>query len=355
MTQKLVLEGPRRVRLVRTHSRPLHRGEVRLRSILSAISHGTEINLYRGTSPFDGKTFDPDLRAFVPLPDGSTYPVGLGYEMVSEVVAVADDVTELAVGDIVHTGTPHQEETILHAPSAFAADYPLTRLPRGADPRGGLFVSLGSVALQAVHDAHVKLGDVVVVSGLGTIGLLTVQMARLAGAATVIAVDPIERRRHMAQRFGAIPLAPQEAQRGVGTQIKLLNDRRGADVAIETSGNAAALHDAIASVGVGGRIVAVGFYQGDALGLRLGEEWHHNRPTLVSSMGLWGCPHRDHPAWDRRRLTDVVVRLICDGKVSTDGMLTHTFAFSRAAEAYDMIDRDGGDALRVALRYDAGA
>jgi 2-desacetyl-2-hydroxyethyl bacteriochlorophyllide A dehydrogenase len=348
----LVLEAPRRLGLEDLGPRrPLERGQVRLRSIASAISHGTEVNLYRGTSPFDGKAFDAELRTFTPTSNGSSYPVRLGYEMVSEVVELAGDVPGVATGDIVHTGTPHQEETVIHAQSAFDADYPLTRLGRGTDPRLGLFISLGSVALQAVHDARIKLGDVVVVSGLGAIGLLAVQMAVLNGAARVIAIDPIQRRRDMAERWGAIALDPADAGAGVGTAVKERNDRAGADIAIETSGAAAALHGAIASVGVGGRVVAVGFYQGDAVGLRLGEEWHHNRPTLISSMGLWGCPHRDHPAWTRRRLTDSVVDLLSGGRVSTEGMLTHTFDFDRAADAYALIDSGSPEVLRIALEY----
>ena len=63
-------------------------------------------------------------------------------------------------------------------------------------------------------------------------------------------------------------------------------------MAIETSGTTAGLHDAIAAAGLGGRVVTVGFYQGGAPELRLGEEWHHNRLDMVSSMGAWGAPHR---------------------------------------------------------------
>ena len=102
-----------------------------MRSKLSGISHGTELSLYRGTSAFSDKVFDRGLRAFVDPPAGSasTYPVTLGYEMVGEVIEVAPDVTAVAVGDLVHTGTPHQEETSStcrvaagHLPAGGAAD-----------------------------------------------------------------------------------------------------------------------------------------------------------------------------------------------------------------------------------------
>src|SRR6476620_5000739 len=115
MPRALVLEGERRLELQEQPSRPLKPGEVRLRARLSGISHGTELSLYRGTSAFADKVFDRGLRAFVEPPAGSAsaYPVTLGYEMISEVVEVGSGVTEVTVGDLVHTGTPHQEETVL--------------------------------------------------------------------------------------------------------------------------------------------------------------------------------------------------------------------------------------------------
>lgn len=132
--------------------------------------------------------------------------------------------------------------------------------------------------------------------------------------------------------------------------VKEANGGRGVDTAIETSGTASGLHAAIASVTVGGRVVSVGFYQGDAVGLRLGEEWHHNRPTMVSSMGVWGCPHRDHPAWDRQRLTDTVVDLVCGGGLETTPLISRIVPFDDAVTAYRLID-ERRDLLRIGLAY----
>jgi threonine dehydrogenase-like Zn-dependent dehydrogenase len=181
MPRSLVLDGPRRLRLAEQPSRPLEPGEIRLRARLSGISHGTELSLYRGTSAFTDKVFDRGLRAFVTPHAGSAagYPVTLGYEMVAEVVEAAPDVTEVKVGDLVHTGTPHQEETVLDVAASLAATYPLVRLPTAERLERALFISLSAVALQAVHDAEIKLGDAVSVHGLGAIGLLAVQMCTL--------------------------------------------------------------------------------------------------------------------------------------------------------------------------------
>jgi 2-desacetyl-2-hydroxyethyl bacteriochlorophyllide A dehydrogenase len=353
MPRSLVLDGPRRLRLAEQPSRPLEPGEIRLRAKLSGISHGTELSLYRGTSAFTDKVFDRGLRAFVHPHAGSAagYPVTLGYEMVSEVTEVAPDVTEVKVGDLVHTGTHHQEETVLDVAASLEATYPLVRLPTAERPERALFISLAAVALQAVHDAEIKLGDAVSVHGLGTIGLLAVQMCTLEGIQNVFAVDPDPQRRQLAARFGATQVLDPTGEVPTGLQVHELNMGHGVDVAIEVSGSDRALQDALASAGLGGTVVAAGFYQGGAANVRLGEEFHHNRLSLIASMGGWGAPHRDFPLWDRRRVMATATRLLYTDRVSVEGLLGRRFPFDQAPAAYRWIDEHPQAAVKVALTY----
>ena len=355
MARALVLEGPRTLRLRDEEVPRLHARDVRVRAVASGISHGTELNLYRGTSGFADFVFDPVLRAFV-RPDSarSPYPAPLGYEMVGVVEEIGSEVGELGVGDLVHAGTPHREETVLDVDAAAKASYPLVRLPAGEPPEHALFVSLGAVALVALHDALLKLGDHVAVFGLGAIGLLLVQMARLAGAGRVTAVEPVASRRALGTELGADEvLDPREAEDGVGAAVKR-SGGRGVDVAIETSGQIAGLHGAIAATALGGKVVTVGFYQGGAPELRLGEEWHHNRLDMVSSMGAWGAPHRAHPAWDRERVMRTVVDLLASGRVRVDSLPVRQFPFEQAVEAYRWLDANPNEAVKVALTYEGG-
>jgi len=326
---------------------------VRLRSRLSGISHGTELSLYRGTSAFTDKVFDRGLRAFVAPPAGSAsaYPVTLGYEMVSEVVEVGAGVTEVTEGDLVHTGTPHQEETVLDVEESLRTTYPLVVLPTADDLDRALFVSLAAVALQAVHDAEIKLGDTVSVHGLGAIGLMTVQMCRLDGIQNVIGVDPDPQRRDFAKRVGATLVLDPANAHPVGVSIRELNDGHGVDVALEVSGSDLGLQGALAAAGLGATVVAAGFYQGGAANLRLGEEFHHNRLTLIASAGGWGVPNRHAPLWDRRRIMATATRLLYTGQVSVAGMLDRRFPFEEAPEAYRWLDEHPKGAIKVALVY----
>jgi 2-desacetyl-2-hydroxyethyl bacteriochlorophyllide A dehydrogenase len=275
------------------------------------------------------------------------YPMRLGYEWVGRVDAVGADVRGLEVGEHVHLTLPHRETHTFATGDGPAA--PWLVLPREVEPERATLLQSAAIALQAVHDARLEVGDRVAIFGLGVHGLLALQLARLAGAGWVAAVDPVGRRRRLARDFGAdCTLDPNTSD--AGREIKLASGR-GPDVAIEFSGRYAALHEALRCVRVAGAVVAAGFYVGSAGSeLRLGEEFHHNRLTLVGSMSGWGAPQRE-PGWDRRRLRATALDLIAKGRLDVDAFITHRVSFERSAEAYELIDRRPAETLRVVLTY----
>lgn len=352
MPRTLVTTAPRRLGRREAPRQELGPGEVRLRTVVSGVSHGTELNLYRGTSAFGDRRFDDELRAFVPAEpvdaDGPDRGTELGYELVGEVVEIGPGLDDVAVGDLVHAPVPHADEAVVSLREPTAIGYPATRLPAGMAAETALFSALGCVALFAVHDARIGFGDVVSVHGLGTIGLLTTQFAVLSGA-TVVGLDPVARRREAARRLAGIETFDPSVTSAV--DLKRWLGSSGVDTAIEVSGTYRGMQQAIASVRVGGRVVSAGFYQGGATELRLGDEWHHNRPTMVSSMGVWGCPHRDHPRWDRLRVADTVTRALATGRLSVDGLVTHRVPFDEAERAYALLDERADETIKVALTY----
>jgi len=349
MPEELQLIGPREVAIVPYDDPPLQAGEVRARAIMSGVSHGTEMNLLTGHNPFVEQEFDHELRLFVPrqapLPDA----VELGYEWIGEVIDIAPDVSRFKVGDRVHLSFRHRQthtfdenvETLLG---------PVTPLPDRFAPEQGIFSALAGVALQAVHDAHIKVGDYVVVFGMGVIGLLAVQLAKLNGASWVAAVDPLASRRALALKLGA-EAAYGPTNEEVAYAIKANTPYHGADVAIELSGNYHALNEAIRVVRMGGTVVAGGFNRGDGTPLTLGAEWHHNRVTLLSSMGVWGCPHRDHPTWNRGRVHQTAIELLATGRLKTDELVTHRIPFEQAADAYQLIESQPEAVIKIILTY----
>jgi 2-desacetyl-2-hydroxyethyl bacteriochlorophyllide A dehydrogenase len=348
MPSELQLTGPRSIALAPYEEAALERNEIRAEAIVSGISHGTELALYRGVSPFGGKRFDLDLRLFVEDASAQAYPMLLGYEWVGKVTETGEDVKEVRPGDLVHLGLPHrQTQTVAIAVDPFAH---WTVLPAVFEPERGALLRSTAIALQAIHDAQIEVGARVAVYGLGVFGLLAVQLARLSGASWIAALDPILSRRTLAERLGAdLVLDPTGCDSA--REIKLATERKGVDVAIEFSGRYSALHEAIRSARLAGTVVTAGFYVGDAGSeLRLGEEWHHNRLTLVGSMSGWGAPQRQ-AGWDRRRLGVAALDLLAQGRLAVDELVTQRIPFERAADAYDLIDRDPEQTLRVVLTY----
>ena len=348
MPNELLLTAPRAIRIVPYEDPALGSDEVRAVGIASGISHGTELALYRGDTAFGEKRFNLDLRQFVEDAETQPYPMRLGYEWVGRVDAIGADVRGIEVGDRVLLTLPHRETHSVTSAGDLAA--PWLVLPTELDPERAALLQAAAIALQAVHDARLKVGDRAAIFGLGAFGLLAVQLARLSGAGWIGAVDPIAGRRELARSFGAdCTLDPDCCD--AGREIKLASGRGGPDVAIEFSGRYAALHEALRCVRLAGTVVAAGFYVGGAgSDLRLGEEFHHNRLTLVGSMSGWGAPHRE-PGWDRRRLRATALDLLVHGRVDVAAFITHRFPFERAAEAYELIDRRPEETLRVVLTY----
>jgi 2-desacetyl-2-hydroxyethyl bacteriochlorophyllide A dehydrogenase len=323
--------------------RALRPDEVRASAIVSGISQGTELQLWRGTSPFGGKRFDPDLRLFVDGQHSAGYPLRIGYEWIGRIAEVGSEVRDLEVGELVHLPRPHSEQQIFAVDRS--AGLPFV-LPDGLSPETATLLQTATVALQAVHDASLKLGDRVAIFGLGAFGLLTVQLARFQGARWIAASDPIDDRRSFAERLGA-DLALDPTSTDVGLQLRRL-DGVGVDVAIEFSGSYAALEQAMRSVRVGGTVVAAGFYTGGELAL--GEEFHHNRLTLVASMGGWSSPPRE-PRWPRSRARALAAELLATDRLQAADFVTHRFRLAEADAAYALLDRRPEEVLRATIAY----
>jgi 2-desacetyl-2-hydroxyethyl bacteriochlorophyllide A dehydrogenase len=340
--------GAREVEVAEFDPEPVPAGSLRVRTLYSGISAGTELTAYRGTNPYLTRTWDARRRLFV---DGAAelgYPVeGWGYSEVGVVTEVAPDVDG-------RPGVPAKDELVWgiwgHRSEAVVAASTLDGhvLPRGLDPLAATFARVGSVALNALLAAESHLGESAAVFGQGVIGLLATRLATLSGV-RVVACDAIRSRLDKAVEFGAV--ATVDVTTGSAAErTRELTGGRGADVAVELSGNTHALHEAIRSVAVGGRVVAAGFYQGDALGLRLGEEFHHNRVELVCSQ-IGGPPPRLAGRWDQDRMNRTFLQLAAEGGVDPVGLVTHRVRVADVAEAYDLLDRRPAEALQIVLDY----
>ncbi|MEV6742337.1 zinc-binding alcohol dehydrogenase [Streptomyces sp. NPDC051104] len=340
--------GPRQVEVADVASEPLPPGHLRVRTRYSGISAGTELTAYRGTNPYLTRTWDPEARLFRDDVAGISYPVaGWGYSEVGEVTEVSPELAGTpglpSVGDLVWGIWGHRSEGVVPVERMVGHT-----LPAGLEPLAGAFARVGAIAYNAVLAADIHLGEDVAVFGQGVIGLITTRLAALNGA-RVTAVDAIDARLKTARAWGAVHTVNARCG-NVAETLREHTDGRGADVAIEISGVHPALHDAIRSVTVGGRVVASGFYQGDGIGLRLGDEFHHNRVQIVCSQ-IGGVPPQLSHRWTVERLQRTFLRLVAEGRVDVRSLVSHTVPVAEAADAYALLDERPAEALQVVLEF----
>jgi threonine dehydrogenase-like Zn-dependent dehydrogenase len=212
----------------------------------------------------------------------------------------------------------------------------------------GIFSQIGAIALNGILDSSIRLGETVAVFGLGIVGNLVGQLARLSGA-RVIGVDLLPQRLDKAREVG-FDLVINGQNGSAAEQIKELTGGRGADVCIEATGAIPALNEAIRAVAYSSKVVALGFYQGGAQGLILGDEFHHNRINLVCSQISGVSPDLQH-RWNQNRLVITFMELLAQSRVQVQPLLTHIRPAWEAQALYDLIDRQPDSVLQAVLDF----
>ncbi|MBI5955322.1 MAG: zinc-binding dehydrogenase [Chloroflexi bacterium] len=346
MSEVLVFTQPRKIDFDIVEDRALEAKEIRVRTQYSGISAGTEMTAYRGSNPYLSKQWDAKNRLFLPSDSPSQpYPLsGWGYEEVGEVIEVGAEVASLKVGDVVYGTWGHRTQSILQE------EFASKRIkPAGLDPILAIYSHIGPIALNGILDANIHVGETVAVFGLGVLGQVIAQLAKLSGA-RVIGVDLIEKRLELAKSLGAIDWGLDPRQGSAAEKIKEMTNGRGTDVTIEISGNSKALNEAVRAAAYSSRVVALGFYQGDAQGLLLGEEFHHNRISLVCSQISNVDPALSH-RWDRIRLIHTIMDLQAQGSLNLRPVITHVIPFKQAAQGFQILDETPDQALQVVLDF----
>jgi len=125
---------------------------------------------------------------------------------------------------------------------------------------------------------------------------------------------------------------------------------------VEAGGDDQALHDDRAdrlvqrAVVVEGLVVASGFYQGGAVNLRLGEEFHHNRVRIVASQ-ISGTPVGLGDRWDQPRLVRTFMDLVRQGRVDARSLVTDVVDAGDVAAVFERLDRGDPEVLQAVLRF----
>ena len=322
MVASVWFAAPREVELREEALPRLEPADVRVEAVASAISHGTEMLVFRGQVPAGLELDLPTLRG------SFDFPIKYGYASVGRVVECGSAVDRLEVGDHVFVHHPHQTSYVV------PQTLPI-RLPDGLDPMLGVFLANVETAVNVVLDAAPRLGERVVVFGQGVVGLLITQLLNRTGVSQVDVVEPIERRRDLALSVGAD--AATEAASG-----------QDYDLAIESSGHPAALDQALERVAFGGTVVVSSWYGTKPVSLTLGGAFHRRRLRIVSSQ-VSNIDASLQPRWSNARRLALARDLLCD--LELRALISHQIPFERAADAYRVVDSHPDQTVQVVLTY----
>jgi predicted dehydrogenase/threonine dehydrogenase-like Zn-dependent dehydrogenase len=279
-------------------------------------------------------------------------PIAMGYCNAGVVLEVGAGVTGYQPGDRVLSNGPHAE--VVNVPVNLCA-----QVPGNVGDDSAPFAVIGAIALQGIRLLEPTLGERVVVTGLGLVGLLAVQLLQANGV-RVLGADPEPSRCKAAERLGATTVVI--GSEGALEQAALaFTAGAGLDGALITASTSSSepINQAARACRKRGRIVQVG-----ATGLELQRaEFYQKELTLQVSCsygpGRYDTDYEqrgnDYPAayvrWTEQRNFQAVLEQMALGRVQTQDLVTHRFGIDRAHEAYDLVAGSAQGA--ILLEYDA--
>lgn len=314
---------------------PPGHGQVRLETLYTGFSAGTELTFMKHTNPYFRSRWDADRGVFVPGEPSIGYPVPfLGYMEVARVIESRS--AAFTPGQIVASTYAHKTG---HTADPFRDV--LIPLPSHLDPILGVFVAqMGPIAANGILHADAEIfgsqvgrfgqgveGRPVLVIGAGTVGLMTALFAQRAGASDIVVADPSEFRRRKVECFGIKAMTEDAALDYAKSNWHAGGTDRGADFVFQTRAHAGSLHAALRALRPQGTVIDLAFYQGGAEALRLGEEFHHNGLAIRCAQ-INRVPRGLGHSWDRRRLAlETVALLEQAGEVIKREIITHIVPF----------------------------
>lgn len=286
-------------------------------------------------------------------------PHVLGHEASGEVMEVGPAVTNVKKGDtVVMHWRPSRgiqaepakyrwKERVVNAGwittfqnYSIVSENRLTRVPKDFDKKIAPLLGCAVTTAFGVvnNDAHVKVGQSVVVFGVGGVGINIVQAASMVSAHPIIAVDIVTKKLAMAKKFGATHTLSASAT--TPAQIRKIVGSSGADIVIDTTGNGRVIEASYELTHPDGKTILVGVPRKDDK-VSIYTLPIHFKKVLKGSHGGSSEPHVDIPR---------LIKLYNAGKLQLKGLITHEFPLGSINEALSLVRT--GYAGRVLLRME---
>lgn len=278
-------------------------------------------------------------------------PLPLGYCNVGVVMEVGDGVAGFSTGDRVASNGKHAE--VVSVPTNLCA-----RIPDSISDEEAAYTVIAAIALQGIRLVQPTLGESIVVTGLGLIGLVAVQLLRAHGC-RVLGIDYDADKLALAQQFGA-EIVNLSAGEDPVAAAQRFSRGRGVDAVIITASTKSSepVHHAALMCRKRGRIVLVG-----VTGLELSRADFYEKELTFQVSCSYG-PGRydpnyeekgqDYPVgfvrWTEQRNFEAVLDMLADGRLDVKPLISHRFAIDEAEKAYQLI-AEAAPSLGILLQY----
>jgi (R,R)-butanediol dehydrogenase/meso-butanediol dehydrogenase/diacetyl reductase len=301
---------------------------------------GTDVHAYRSGDPYSPAICGHEWSGTVSAVGGEVRHLTEGDRVVVAVGAACGRCSACRAGHAAHCSHVFLS-SIGQDPSAPAHGGFAARLAVGADrvvkthpmidDSAAAQVEPATVALHAVRHSGMRIGDTAVVQGAGPIGLATLQWVRLAGASSVLVVEPDPHRRRLAVELGAhVAVSPDEADESC---VRDLTGGLGADIVFECVGHPAAIQDAVNRCRRGGSVCLIGLAESSAT--------IQPATWLVKEISLTAALAYLHEEFD------MTMSMIADGRFVTAPLHTSTVSLQALGDTFAALARGGSGDIKV--------
>ncbi|MDB6170595.1 MAG: Threonine dehydrogenase [Verrucomicrobia bacterium] len=311
---------------------PPGENQVLVRNTHTQLSAGSEANFLR----FGPKSYG--------LPAGQSR-ANIGYMGTARIVAVGRGVEGYAVGDRVATSSAHASHALVDVSDPSS----LHPVPEGVADEIAGFAALADVALHSVRRARLQIDQSVAIFGMGIVGQLVLQLARISGAHPLIAVDLVDERLELAKKSGATHVI-NPARGETVARVREITQGRGAEAVFHCAPAADILQSVMECAADRGSVVLTGSPPGTAT-ISLKEELLR-KELVVTGTYESGLSHPHvYWQWTRQRNRRACLRLMAEGRLQFQHLLTHVIPADEAPAMYERMLRESKGWLGVVFAW----
>ncbi|MCT7653107.1 bi-domain-containing oxidoreductase [Aliarcobacter butzleri] len=268
-------------------------------------------------------------------------PVPLGYSCTGKVLEIGNNVSGVSLGDRVACGGAGYAN---HSEVNFIPKNLFVKIPSGVDDIDASFVTVGSIAMQGVRQANLTLGEKVAVIGLGLIGQITVQLLKAHGC-QVIGADIDLDKIALAKKLGAnetchsseLLSKANEFSNGNGVDAVIITASASSNQLVYDAGEISRKKGRVVIVGLVGMDIPRDSYYKKELDLRMSMSYGPGRYDSEYEEKGHDYPYH-YVRWTEQRNFESFLDLVAEGKVTPKELITHTFDFDNAMNAYDLLE-----------------